>query len=499
MAAAACSLQGSCGRTRYVRGVVFLKLLVAAAAALALAPAAFAGPGLRVGAVEDAAVWQNPGAEMDLAKLAGFDSIRMTAQWTAGMTILPPGQVSRLQLATLMASMRGLIPIVSIYNPNGASTPNDASSRAQFVEFAKTVVTDVPGVSTFIVGNEPNSPVYWQPQFDSSGGDAAAKSYEQLLAATYDGIKAARPTATVIGGALDSHGSDSATGPVVSHSPTTFIRDLGLAYRASGRKAPIMDVFDEHVYGDTSALPPSMPHAGSTIAEGDYGKLVALLGKAFDGTAQKGSTLPIFYGEYGVETAIPPGKAHLYSGAETQRTVDEATQASYYAQAFRLALCQPNVIGIMVFHVVDESSLAAWQSGPFYADGSPKSSVPAIHDAAIAARNGTAATCPDHTPPKVAISTANGVVAAGATDGVGVGKVSLFVNGHLAGIRYAAPYTFAWKPVRKGRYTIEVRAADASGNVGHSSVTVAAAHPRRGSAVTPTGWVFTRVRPTRGR
>jgi hypothetical protein len=462
------------------------------------AGAALAGPSVRVGAVEDAAVWNDPGAEMDLAKLAGFDSIRMTAQWTAGQTVLPPGQVSRLQRAALFASMRGLNPIVSIYNPGGSSAPSDPGARAQFVEFAKTVVQALPWVTTFIVGNEPNSSVYWQPQFDASGGDAAAKSYEQLLAATYDGIKAARPTAMVIGGALDPRGSDDPTARA-SHSPTLFIRDLGLAYRASGRTAPIMDVFDEHVYADTSALPPSMPHTGTTIAEGDYGKLVALLGKAFDGTAQRGSTLPIFYGEYGVETAIPADKAHLYTGSETQKTVDEATQARYYAEAFRLALCQPNVIGIMVFHVVDESSLGAWQSGPFYADGTPKSSVPAIRAAALAARAGNAAVCPDRTPPAVGITTTNGVIAANASDGVGVGKVSLFVNGRIAEVKYAAPYAFGWAPKRKGRYKVEVRAADAAGNVGRRSVTIAVAHARRGEATTPTGWVFTPVRPTRAR
>src|SRR5882724_6916877 len=121
--------------------------------------------------------------------------------------------------------MRGLNPIVSIYNPGRSPTPSDLGPRAQFVEFAKTVVTALPGVTTFIVGNEPNSSAYWQPQFDASGGDAAAKSYEQLLAATYDGIKAARPTATVIGGALDPRGSDDPSGARSSHSPTTFIRD----------------------------------------------------------------------------------------------------------------------------------------------------------------------------------------------------------------------------------------------------------------------------------
>ena len=86
------------------------------------------------------------------------------------------------------------------------------------------------------------------------------------------------------------------------------------------------------------------------------------------------------------------------------------------------------------------------------------------------------------------------VVAAAATDGVGVGKVSLFVNGRLAGVRYAQPYGFTWAPARPGRYRLEVRAADAAGNVGHVVTTVAAVHPRRGEARTPSGWVFTRVR-----
>jgi hypothetical protein len=477
-----------------------MKSLAAAAfAALLLAPAALAGPSLHVGAVEDAAIWQNPDAEMDLAKLVGFDSIRMTAQWSNGMTVLPPGQMSRLQRAAIAASMRGLNPIVSIYNVNGASAPNDPSARAQFVEFAKSTVRALPWVSTFIVGNEPNSGVYWQPQFDAGGGDAAARSYEQLLAATYDAIKQTRPSATVIGGALDSHGTDDPSNRP-SHSPTTFIRDLGLAYRASGRTAPLMDVFDEHVYGDTSALPPSMPHtSGTAITEGDYAKLVALLGKAFDGTAQKGSTLPILYGEYGVESAIPAAKASLYSGTETAPTVDESTQGAYYAEAFRLALCQPNVIGIMIFHVVDESALGAWQSGPYYADGTPKSDFQTIHDAAVAARNGTAAACPDRTPPAVTISTANGTVGAAATDGVGVGKVSLYVNGALAQVRYASPYSFSWLPKRSGRYTLEVRAADAAGNVGRSVVRVAASHARRVDAAHPSPWLFRRLRAPRAR
>jgi hypothetical protein len=478
----------------------FMRILIVVIAALALVPSAFAGPAIRVGVVEDSAVWNDPALHMDLAKLAGFDAVRMTAQWTNGMSTLPQGQIERLQRAALLASMRGMIPVVSIYNADGRSSPNDPSARAQFVEFAASVVRVLPWVPSFVVGNEPNSSSYWQPQFDSAGGDAAAQGYFQLLAAAYDAIKAVRPTATVIGGALDARGNDDPRGPRPSHSPTTFIGDLGLAYRASGRTAPLMDVLDHHIYGDTSALPPSMPHAGSTtITQGDYGKLVGLLGKAFDGTAQRGSTLPIVYGEYGVESAIPSDKSGAYGGNESSTTVDEATQGRYYAEAFRLARCQPNVIGIMIFHVIDESALGAWQSGPYYADGTPKSSLPAIRDAAAAARNGTSAACPDRTPPAVTISAKEGRVVADASDAVGVGKVTLTVNGALAEVKYAFPYAFAWTPKRKGRYTLGVRAADASGNVGGSSVVVAASRARRGDASSPSRWIFRPAQPRRDR
>ena len=468
------------------------------AAVLAVAPAALAGPGLRIGVVDDAAVWNDAGAQVDLAKAAGFDSMRITAQWSPGQTAMSPGQVTRLQRAAIFASMRGVNPIVSIYNVSGAGTPTTPDSRAQFVEFAKSVVRTLPWVATFIVGNEPNSSLYWQPQFDAAGRDVAAPAYLQLLAQTYDAIKATRPTVTVIGGALDPHGADVPAGPRQSHSPTTFIRDLGLAYRASGRATRIMDVWDEHVYADTSALPPSMPHTGTTVAEGDYDKLVSLLGKAFDGTAQRGSTLPIFYGEYGVESTVPAAKAGAYSGSENAKTVDEATQAAYYAESFRLARCQPNVIGIMVFHTVDERSLGAWQSGPYYADGTPKSSRDAIRDAANAARSSGLA-CPDRAAPAVAVSTAGGVVAASALDAIGVGKVTLSVNGSLVETRYAGPYAFAWRPRRAGRYTLEVRAYDASGNVGRKAVVVGARRGRRGDAATPSRWVFTVVRGARAR
>jgi hypothetical protein len=460
------------------------RIALALAAALVVAPSALGGTPIRVGAVEDAAKWGDPAAKMDLARSAGFDTVRMTAQWSAGQTAPSAGELTNLQNAAGAATARGIKPIVAIYNAGSGSTPADDASRAQFVQYATAVVKGLPSVQTFILGNEPNSNVYWLPQFDAAGTDVAATAYEQLLAASYDAIKAVRPTATVVGGALDPRGGDVAGGSKPTHSPTSFVRDLGAAYRASGRTLPIMDVFDHHVYADNSGLPPSMSHPNTTtIAEADYGKLVALLGQAFDGTAQAGSSLPILYGEFGVESVIPAAKSGAYSGTEpsTTKPVDEATQAAYYTEAFKLAMCQPNVIGILVFHVSDESALAAWQSGPFYADDTAKSSLNAIRDAASAARAGTLTSCPDQTVPTATLSSPAGgtlVGAAGVTvtgaaaDDVGVGKVELVANGAVVGTKYAAPFTFAWKPRQDGPTTLELRAYDAMGNIGRSSVSV---------------------------
>jgi hypothetical protein len=357
-----------------------LLAVLAVTAAIAAAPSALAGPSLRIGAAEDAAKWGDPVAKMNLARLAGLDTVRMTLQWSSGQTAPDPGELANTRAAADAARAAGIEPIVALYNRGSSTTPAAAASQAQFVQFAAAAARGLPSVTRFIVGNEPNSNVFWMPQFGLDGGDEAAVAYEALLAASYDAIKQARPDAIVVGGALAPRGADNPDGTKPTHSPTTFIRDLGAAYRASGRTARIMDVFDMHVYADNSSLPPSMEHLSSrTIALGDYGKLVSLLGEAFDGTAQPGSTLPVLYGEFGVESVIPAVKAGVYTGTEpaaTTKPVDEATQARYYVEAFKVATCQPNVIGILMFHVTDESDLARWQSGPYYADDTAKSSLP---------------------------------------------------------------------------------------------------------------------------
>ena len=65
-----------------------------------------------------------------------------------------------------------------------------------------------------------------------------------------------------------------------------------------------------------------------------------------------------------------------------------------YAQAMQMAFCQKTVMGLFLFHVQDEAALAAWQSGEYYVDGTPKTSLPAIAGAAASVHRGVVASCP---------------------------------------------------------------------------------------------------------
>jgi hypothetical protein len=213
----------------------------------------------------------------------------------------------------------------------------------------------------------------------------------------------------VLGGALAPRGVDQPNTGRDTHSPTAFIRDMAAAYRASGRTKPIMDALAMHPYEDNSSVAPSegVHPTTTSIALADYPKLVALLKEGFDGTPQRGSTLPIFYDEFGVESDIPPAEQDLYTGTEptTIHPVDEQTQAAYYRQALQLAFCQPTVRGISLFHAFDEKERPGWQSGVYYVNEQPKASLAPTKAAIQQVARGVIAQCPGlHLRPRVGVT-----------------------------------------------------------------------------------------------
>src|SRR5512133_3045290 len=385
-----------------IRKLALLGGLIAALATAAPSPAA--PRKLAVGASESASLVADPvvaKTRMDLALLAGFNEIEVRADWSRGKTAPTADELAAFQASADAAQLDAIKLVIAVDTGGSHQTPLSNRDRTQFAQYAASLAQSLPYVRDFIIGNEPNLNRFWMPQFDKRGRDLAAPAYEALLAQTHDALKTTSPQITVIGGAVSPRGADRASSSRQTHSPTTFLRDLGAAYRRSRRAAPIMDMLVIHPYGESSRTPPTALHPKSTsISIADYPKLVKLLRDAFRGTAQRGATLPVLYGEYGVQTTIPAGKLGAYSNLSVPSATDavsQTIQAAYYKQAIQLAYCQPTVSGLLFFHVSDEPDLDRWQSGLFYADDTPKSSLAAVRTAAQAAQAGTL-TCPKAKP-----------------------------------------------------------------------------------------------------
>jgi len=370
-------------RAALIAVVVALALIAAGCGRSSETPDTFV-----VGAVEDAAKSGPADAKMLLARQAGYRAIVLSAVWKPPLEAPPAAELAALEKAVIAAATNGIRPIVAVYSFSSV-TPTTPSARAQFAAYAASIPRSLPGVRDVIVGNEPNLNLFWLPQFGPDGSNVAAAAYLALLAQSYDALKDVSPDINVIGGSLAARGSDDPAASRPTHSPSRFIQDLGAAYRASGRDKPVMDMFSIHPYPENSSIPPTFQHPETTsIGLADYDKLVALLGAAFDGTDQPGSALPIVYGEYGLQTAVPQQKAGTYTGTEqaTTKPIDEEAQATRYADAIAIAACHPTVRMLLFFHVSDEPQLERLQTGVFYPDDTPKSSLEPIAQAALAAQ-----------------------------------------------------------------------------------------------------------------
>ena len=355
---------------------------------------------LIVGVVDDALAQVDPSiaqSQVDLSRRAGFGAAMVSATWKRGRRRPPPSLVQVLANVAHATHRDQMRLYVMVWHGLAPGTPRTAADRRDFAAFAAHVAEDVPSASALVVGNEPNLNTFWKPQFGPGGRDLAALGYERLLAGSYDAIKRVAPGVVVLGGALSPRGGDRPHGSRPTHSPTAFIRDLGAAYRASGRNRPLMDGFAFHPYMQFSRVSPRESHPRNTsITIADYPKLVALLNEAFHGTAQAGARLPVYYTEFGVQTMVPPAKRPFYNNSQAPSRFDSvgfATQAAYYRQALALAYCQPTVKGLFVFHTFDESDYGGWQSGLYFADRTPKPSLGLFRRALVDLRARKLTTC----------------------------------------------------------------------------------------------------------
>jgi hypothetical protein len=324
-----------------------------------------------VGAAEDAAKQPDlvtAKAKMDLAKLAGLEAIRLTAQWFPGIRQLDGQDLLMLQNATGAAALDGIRVFVSIYPAGSSMTPLTQAARDDFVAYTTSVAAQLPTVRDFIIGNEPNLNRFWMPQFDRSSHDVAAPAYEVLLAQTYDALKAVDPTGSR--GRVPQERPDAPNHGRVRVPPRTW------SPRGSRRPCATRAALPSRSTTTTSSWRFSGRRSPEQRRKARASRSSTTSSACSRGWQRRCSTPTR-------TRSRPPGRTPF------RRPFRPGTTR----EAIELASCQPTVEALFLFHVSDELDLAAWQSGLYYADETPKSSLAPVKAAAEAAAVRTVVSC----------------------------------------------------------------------------------------------------------
>src|ERR687888_1148733 len=369
-----------------------------AALACAFVALAFAGAASSTtfGVADDAGKYADDGGAGFFSMLndLGMTENRIAVFWDPAnpTTIVDQAFLDR---SVPQATRRGIEVIFAIYPLKARELVDTPNGIELFAQYAAKVAERYPYVRKMICLNEGNQPRFHQPQFDDAGNGISGLVQEQAMAACYDALKAVDPGIDVIGFGLSPRGNDDFDAPSnVSHSPIRFLAEVGEAYRKSGRTKPIADDVSIHCYPNQNTDAPSVGYLWPKVGCVNLDRFKQAWWDAFHGTAQPlfreaGDTGPgpyvrIFVDEVGYQARVVPDKASLYTGSENVPLIDETTQGQYYAQLIALMACDPDVALLNFFHAVDETSLAAWQSGVVLPDGTRRASFDQVKSAILA-------------------------------------------------------------------------------------------------------------------
>lgn len=282
----------------------------------------------------------------------------------------------------------GLRVVLAVYPYPPKEIEAGLGSPSLFGSYAGALASVYPQVKHFVIGNEPNQPAFWRPQFDASGANTSAASFGPYLAAAYDSLNAVDPEISVVGVGLSPRGNDRPEARNnISTSPVRFLRSLGAWYRKSGRTLPLMDGFSFHPYPNQATDPLDRGYAWPNAGFANLDRIKQALWDAFNGTAQPTTVegLKLHLDEVGwqVDTRGRSG----YLGAENVAVTDELTQAAIYGELIRMAACDPDVAEVSFFGFRDDGRRSGFQAALQRADGTARPSAAAVR-AAIAETSG---------------------------------------------------------------------------------------------------------------
>ncbi len=380
-----------------------MKTLVAAAVVVCavLLPCAAASGKLIVGINDDVGFEaSSPTFFMPTMQAEGLKMNALTIRWdeTSAAAIDPTLQsnlttvIGEAQAAGVTVEL-DLYPLHSQVFTGGtrcvpAKSPvacGNSQRLVQFADWVTTIAETFPTVHQFIVMNECNQPLFVNPQWNSAGVNQSAAICGRALAGAYDALKVVNKSNFVWGVGLSPRGNDSPRAPSNSStSPVRFLQAMGAWFKAfataTHRTVPLMDGLDFHPYPVPQSLPFAKGYA--ILRDASVSNLSRIYQAFYDGFngspqrtigQQKGGGLPLSLNEMGIQTNAVGMLG--YQGIEVSanaaggmvgKTQSEAYQASYYGQMLKLLACDPNVRVVNIFHLVDEPSLAGWQSGLYW-------------------------------------------------------------------------------------------------------------------------------------
>jgi hypothetical protein len=362
----------------------FLRALTASlAAALVLTGSASA---VDVGVVDDYGIAPaNSPSFFDSLSTLGMRENRLSIPWDPAAPTTIPNQEA-LEQYMMLATLRGVRVVFAVAPTKANAITSNPAAAGAFAAYLQQLARTFPTVKDFVVGNEPNQPRFWQPQFSRRGQPLSPAAYYSMLARSYDALKSVDPAIKVLGLGLSPRGNDQPRARENrSISPVRFLNGLGKAYRKSGRRRPIMDGLSFHPYPDrdTDTLLKGYrwPNAGAPNLD----RIKQAFWDAFNGTRQptfregrsRGS-MTLRLGEIGWQVSVPRASADAYYGTESVLTTSEAKQAGIYAQAIRYLACDPAVQSMLFFLLRDEPNLERWQAGLVRADGTERPSFQAV-------------------------------------------------------------------------------------------------------------------------
>lgn len=211
------------------------------------------------------------------------------------------------------------------------------------------------GVHMWETWNEPNIPIFWQPQFRRSGGrwvPDSPRAYAAVAKAMYRGIhsvdRRARVAGAVTAPAGEKNPQTCGVQPNCRIMPDVFVRALN----ARGLRPP-MDAVSHHPY-------PLRPPSNRNFAGASYIDLYNLprYTSAVDRTYLRGK--PIWLTEFGISTRRVP---------EYPFNTNEANQARWLRDAVTRVRRTPRV-KVFVWYLLQDHP--AWKSGLLRENGSRK-------------------------------------------------------------------------------------------------------------------------------